>query len=47
MTATAITPPADAWQVLKQELLATMPPERLIDDPLRTLTYVPTLASTG
>lgn len=39
MTATVITPPADAWQVLKQELLATMPPERLIDDPLRTLTY--------
>ncbi|WP_220128149.1 FAD-binding and (Fe-S)-binding domain-containing protein [Billgrantia kenyensis] len=39
MTAATIPPAADAWQALKQELLAIMPAERLIDDPLRTLTY--------
>lgn len=39
MSAATTAPAADAWQALKQELLAIMPAERLIDDPLRTLTY--------
>lgn len=39
MTAAVVEPSADAWQVLKQELLNSMPAERLIDDPLRTLAY--------
>lgn len=39
MSAATTAPAADAWQALKQELLAIMPAERLIDDPLRTLAY--------
>ncbi|MFQ3790143.1 FAD-binding and (Fe-S)-binding domain-containing protein [Halomonas sp. A29] len=39
MTAAAIAPSAGAWQELKRELLAIMPAEQLIDDPLRTLAY--------
>lgn len=39
MTIANIAPAVDPWQALKQELLAIMPAERLIDDPLRTLAY--------
>ncbi|MCE8021762.1 FAD-binding oxidoreductase [Halomonas sp. MCCC 1A11036] len=39
MTPATKAPIADARQALKQELLAIMPAERLIDDPLRTLAY--------
>ncbi|UYG04193.1 FAD-binding oxidoreductase [Halomonas sp. LR3S48] len=39
MTAATMAPPADAWRELRRELLAIMPAERLIDDPLRTLAY--------
>lgn len=39
MSAATRAPTVDVWQELKQELLAVMPAERLIDDPLRTLAY--------